>query len=211
MSALVAVITTGQRELSPSLATHLAEDTELHVHYDWDMAGVAASHNANISRFMASSHDALFLLNDDVDLRIKGWESMFTDNFDWPFTGYPNPCKAGPASSLGPISFWHILTGVFYYMTREHVTTVGGFNTKLGRYGWTDVGYMHRSSKAYGWTTFPFPIRALPAISPRDLYGPSAPLSAGVISVDEKHQWIERNRPLHLEEINGPVYLPYDQ
>lgn len=209
MSCMLAIITTGQRVLPSSLKTHIASDTVLYIHCDHERRGVAYSRNECIHAFYESPHEALFLMDDDVDLRVKGWEKIFTHSFRLDFAAYPAIHKEAPANSLGPMSWWHTTTGAFYYMTKQHVAVVGYFNTKLGRYGWTDVGYMHRCKRVYG-PTLPFPIQALVAISPRDLFGSHEQRST-IMSVEEKREWVERNRPIHLEEINGPVYLPYHQ
>lgn len=209
MHAMLGIISTGARPILLSVCENTSSDTTLYVFYDRDRRGVAYARNEVIRAFEQSAADVLFLMDDDVELSVPGWERVFLEHPHLNFAGYPNPRKGPPANSLGGMSFWRFITGAFYYMTREHLRQVGYFNTKLGRYGWTDVGYMERARRIYG-PTFAFPIQALPMILPRDIYFGN-PSRSEILSREEKDEWIERNRPVHEAEIAGPTYLPYEQ
>lgn len=106
--------------------------------------GVAYRKNECLADLKDCEH--IFLFDDDCYPIKKGWEDFFINSKqDHLLYLAPYHNWKGNASD---VSHYHDCGGVFMYMSRHAVDTVGAFNEKFGIYGFEHADYSRRIHKA---------------------------------------------------------------
>ncbi|EIC82164.1 galactosyltransferase-related protein [Serratia sp. M24T3] len=205
----VGVITMGMRTINPKMFANTA--CEVFIYTDKDKKGPGAARNEVLKHF--SGYDHVFIFDDDCYPTAKGWEKYFIDcaiNHDIHYMALPEGVKGTFLGAFCEITHWDSALGCFVYQDAHAMRTIGGYNTAYHRYGYEDAGRSIRAKKAKltGCDAWSFPLRGLLYIHSEDVCG-ECPVPN--IEHADKLAYIEMNRPVWLEEINGnEVYYPYE-
>ena len=195
------------------LNTKLAENTahEIFVFTDHEKKGPGYARNQVLKHF--DGYDHVFIFDDDCYPTMKGWESHFisaAQAHNIHYMALPEGFKGNYIGAYSEITYWDSALGCFIYQDKMAMQVIGGYNTSYNRYGYEDAGRSKRALKA-GLTGdekyFTFPLRGLMYIHSEDVYGENPTPN---ISHDDKMKYIEQNRSVWLDEINGSeVFYPY--
>jgi hypothetical protein len=173
----------------------------LHIHDDAHYKGVAHSKNNNL--YTIRDADYIFLFDDDCfPIKDKWWEYFIE-------SGQQHLLYLQPSHGLikrdNELEHYMNCGGVFMFMTKKVVETVGYFGTNYGRYGFEHAGYSNRIFKA-GLTDSPYQQlkdtgKYIFAI---DYDGEINGLKhKSSISEEDKQTHIENNRKVFIDELKS--------
>lgn len=181
-------------------------ETEVFVHNDTELRGVAYSRNECIKKLYDAGCDYIALCDDDMIYLKQNWfEDVVAvmDKHRRPYCCFPDTMGGGRTDLEGGIESWAQYIGAFYILHRDVIDEVGYFSPAFKGYGFEDVHYKYRLEKCYGWHTNP---KILPyVLASEDVLG-----SNRRPSIDNKEEQIKINRPIFEQEVkNGIRYYPY--
>lgn len=115
-----------------------------YVHDDKEQKGIAYGKNMCLNKLKDCDH--IFLFDDDCFPIKEGWIDYFINS------GYNHSCymtgKYQPLHYADKHTTYLGASGVFMYITKKTLETVGYFNPEYGRYGFEHAGYSHRVFQA---------------------------------------------------------------
>lgn len=173
----------------------------LHIHTDEHYRGVAYSKNQNLKAL--KDNDFIFLFDDDCYPIKNGWaEYCISSNENHLL--YLQPTH-GILAKKGEMEYYYNCGGVFMFMTKKAIDTVGYFNPDYGQYGFEHAGYSNRIYKA-GLTKYPY--QQLKEINKYlfaiDYDGDIFCLKhKSSISEETKQEQIKYNREIFIKEVNS--------
>lgn len=207
----VGVITVGRRPIRDYL---LPDDCTFVVVEDTERNGVAWARNQVLRQLDHCEH--IFLFDDDCWPVVRGWAEYWSGQCESEAIAYsalPEAFKSrcDMTSSMrlhGELIAWDGGIGAAIYQHRSALDVVGGYNEALQGYGLEDAG---RAARAYragltGPTRNAAPLRLLGYIHSADVMGENPTPS---YTVEEKEAHIRTNHPIYLEELDGPIFIPY--
>lgn len=173
----------------------------LHIHCDENYRGVAYSKNQNLKSL--KDCDYVFLFDDDCYLIAPNFFEYCINSNEHHLL-YLQP-KHGILAQNKEIQYFQNCGGVFMFMTKEVIETIGYFNPEYKQYGFEHAGYSNRIYKA-GLIKHPYQQlketnKYLFAI---DYDGSIFCLKhKSSISEEKKEQQIKINREIFIKEINS--------
>ena len=211
----IGVITVGKRELDSGYTSYLSQSTTLHIHFDYLRHGPGYGRNECIHTLYEAGCDYIALFDDDCFPYAADWQDYVVGGMQkynihhlqiWQYAQH----HPTPGSEL---VFVPDTIGAFSVLTRKTIETIGYYNPHYSKYGWEDVGYVRRvrkskingTDKAVSLRTLPKYIKALDVeTNPKPGFNGFANMSW-----DEKQAAIESNRSVFVDELAGPLYIPY--
>ena len=182
----------------------------LHIHTDEHYKGVAYSKNQNLKTLEGS--DFIFLFDDDCFPIAPGW-AEYCINSKQHHLLYLQPSH-GLIAKENEIEYFNNCGGVFMFMTKQAVDTVGYFNPEYKQYGFEHAGYSNRIFKA-GLIKHPYQQlrninKYLFAIDyDGDLFCLKHKSS---ITDEQKNEQIKINREIFIKEINSKqIFYNFEQ
>lgn len=206
----VGVITVGRRPIRDYL---LPDDCTFVVVEDTERRGVAWARNQVLQQLDHCDH--IFLFDDDCWPVMRGWAEYWAGECAAAWVGYsalPEAFKTGRierwAHAGSDIIYWDGGIGAAIYQHRSALEVIGGYNEALHGYGFEDAGRADRAQRAglTGPTRNACPLRCLAYIHSADVFGENPTPS---YTVEEKEAHIAANHQAYLDELAGPVFVPY--
>lgn len=167
-----------------------------------DRVGVAKKKNECLWHLRDCEH--VFLLDDDVEVKKDSWPDFFIESGREHLLFLKDTHR--PIGRKGACDFYQDCGGVFMYMTKKCIDTVGAFNEKFGIYGFEHAEYSQRVCMA-GLTESPYPCmrRTGEYIMAHD-YSTQNHMSS--ITYEEKMTYIKINYPKFFNEPIKDIYIP---
>lgn len=206
----VGVITVGRRPIRDYL---LPDDCTFVVVEDTERRGVAWARNQVLQQLDHCEH--IFLFDDDCWPVMRGWAEYWSSQCEAAGVRYSalpeafKDCVGGRVSEHdGELLSWSGGIGAAIYQHRSALDVIGGYNEALRGYGFEDAGRADRAHRARltGPTRNACPLRCLAYIRSADVFGENPTPS---YTVEEKEAHIAANRQAYLDELAGPVFVPY--
>lgn len=207
----VGVITVGRRPIRDYL---LPDDCKFVIVEDTDRCGVAWARNQVLQQLDDCEH--IFLFDDDCWPVMRGWAEYWAGQCSVALVCYsalPEAFKSrfdydSTMRLASDTLAWDGGIGAAVYQHRSALEVIGGYNEKLHGYGFEDAGRADRAHRAglTGPTRNACPLRCLAYIHSADVMGENPTPS---YTVEEKEAHIAANRQAYLDELAGPVFIPY--
>lgn len=206
----VGVITVGRRPIRDYL---LPDDCTFVVVQDTERRGVAWARNRVLQLLDHCEH--IFLFDDDCWPVMRGWAEYWAGQCEAAGVRYSalpeafKSCVGGRVSEHdGELLSWDGGLGAAIYQHRSALDVIGGYNETLHGYGFEDAGRADRAQRAglTGPTRNACPLRCLAYIHSADVMGENPTPS---YTVEEKEAHIAANRQAYVDELAGPVFIPY--
>lgn len=208
----VGVITVGRRPIRDYL---LPDDCTFVVVEDTERRGVAWARNQVLQQLDHCEH--IFLFDDDCWPVMRGWAEYWAGQCEVggvTYSALPEAFKTKPLHPMVDLLVmdemlcWDGGIGAAIYQHRSALDVIGGYNEALHGYGFEDAGRAVRAQRAglTGPTRNACPLRCLAYIHSADVFGENPTPS---YTVEEKEAHIAANRQAYLDELAGPVFVPY--
>lgn len=205
----VGVIAVGRRPIRDYL---LPYDCKFVVVTDTERRGVAWARNQVLQRLDHCEH--IFLFDDDCWPVMRGWAEYWAGQCEAAgvrYSALPEAFKSGMMDfniRAPEVIAWGGGIGAAIYQHRSALDVIGGYNEALHGYGFEDAGRADRAFRAglTGPTRNACPLRCLAYIHSADVMGENPTPS---YTVEEKEAHIAANRQAYLDELAGPVFVPY--
>jgi len=121
------------------------KDYKLYIHNDEiDRRGIA--YGKNMCLYNLRDCDFIFLFDDDCFPIAEGWTDYFTQS-GFEHSLYMNKTYQ-PVYYGDHHTSYFMCSGVFIFLTKKVLETVGYFNSAYGLYGYEHAAYSHRINKA---------------------------------------------------------------
>lgn len=205
----VGVITVGLRPIRDYL---LPDDCAFVVVEDTERRGPAWARNQCLQQLDHCEH--IFLFDDDCWPVMRGWAEYWSSQCEAvgvTYSALPEAFKGTLVGTrMGDMMTWSGGIGAAIYQHRSALGVIGGYNEQLQGYGLEDAGRAHRAGRAGlsvrnpGFNAAPF--RLLAYIHSADVMGENPTPS---YTVEEKEAHIAKNHPIYLQELVGPIFIPY--
>lgn len=216
MKVGIAIISTGDRAISPNMTQLLASNATVLIYVDKDRRGPGFARNQAIKALYDSGCEHFFLFDDDVWPMRKGWDVHLINvakEYNLDFIGFPHAWESRPIGLDRGMAVYPGVTVQFAYLSRKCVDTVGYFDLRYGKYGPEDITYAYRAHLAGlcglgdAWAV---PLEVVSGFHVEDMY---SCFEKTVVPSEVKKKGMEEGQKLldELVENNGPIYVPYEQ
>jgi hypothetical protein len=182
----------------------------VYVHEDHHQRGIAFS--KNMCLYHLKNCDYIFLFDDDCFPKKEGWIDFFI-NSGVNHALYMNN-SYGLFAQNEQIAYYANASGVFMYLTKKVIETVGYFNPAYGRFGFEHAGYSKRIFNAgLSLTNFPVLHKTHEYLHALDIDGTEGYEYLNHVSTvtgEERSKCIAENDPIYIKETTSrQVYYEF--